>query len=336
MKNLLRSLIFVTGVLYSTIGCKNIIVPKDVCCSAGTNMTLNAELCCENNGELRAVNEVQINARTVVGEGSISGTTIQIFCEDYLLSGPVAGSQECFIAAKNFKSSGSIEGKKVIIICHEFNFDGSILADECMIYSKKAFDHTTFTRNPQGKYTIIITPYIFTLHTYESLLAAALSTFVDGYLNMPDRRIKQELNKIRIYAYANQLDGRMILAELKNKIEEKLTFVKEKLNNKYSILYDLKDSIWEAAAGTMSVSTAYLYHRYVMNPYKLYSTPVAYVPTALLSLYALQSYYRSYAELEKRKNHRYAEKHHALSLILAEIEECLKSEDIPGAHITEL
>lgn len=321
-KNILYSTVIVSAVLFSTT-ISALFAGYNFGYIAAIDLDISTYYY-KNSGTITAWNNVNINATTLTGSGSISGSCTKIYCENFDVSGSVTGTQECFIKAKKFESSGTIEGKKVTIICEDFICNGSILAEECVIYANNTFDYNLFTRNPNGKYTINIAKYGFDTHTYVSLFAAAMSQLVSNYFNIPDENIESEVKKIRSYARINKFDDTKILEEVKKKIEEKINAIKERLHEKCGPSFDLKFGMTCGGLGTLGA--AIIYRKFSKSADPIESLDV---PAVLISGGSLLLYYLSYQALKEWYDPQYKERYHKLSLILAEVEQSLITTQVP-------
>ena len=292
----------------------------------------------KNDGMIKALNAVTINATTMSGSGSVSAHRANIKCDNYNFNGSISCAEDCVIKAKKFDApNGSIEGKKVTIICDEFNFRGALsCSQECTIYVKTPFDYTMFKRNGLGKFIAIVTKNNFEPHTQESLLSNAGAKLIQGCLKLTAENIENELKKTRTHAVLNRIDDIKILEQLKRNVEVKAHYCQERLNQKRGESTHFYTSAIFGGVGSMGIAlatTAFLYSKSITQKLKLNDPTSAKFGAAIAGLVSLGSLLMSYTSLAEWLNPHYKEKYEKLSLAIAQIDQSLKTKRIPEEEI---
>lgn len=292
----------------------------------------------KNSGIIASFN-VNVDTSTLSNSGSIKGCWTDIKCSQTCdITGSVTGSSTCNIKTQLLEGNGNIEGGKVVIICDEFKFKGTILAEECTIYSKHTFDYSSFTRNNNGKYTVIISAKGPQYFSHESLQAHAISTMVDHCLMLPENEIMNKLTELSSIAYLNNIDSAPIFEELKRTIESTINDYSTKLEEKRGPSSELNMGITCASMGAGSIgltAAAIVYRNFLTQRFRLNEEAPFVIATFLAAGAGLFSHI-SYRYISDWLNPQYKERYQKLALILPSVEQVLTTPPNPEAQIIKL
>ena len=292
---------------------------------------------CENNGTIKAFNTANVKVTTLTGYGSINAYNGSISCSNYNFNGSVYCKQECLINATKIEANGTIEAKKVIIICDTFNFSGTICcSEECIIYVKNPFDYTQLKRNGEGKFTVIITENKIDLFSPESLVSDTVKKLENYKENLTEAEIENELKKARTRAVLNRVDDIKILEDIKENIEQKVQYFKERIHQKRGPSSYLGASALCGTGSMLGVSMAtavLLYPDLQAQRYKLSNSVCVKAAAVIAAAISIGSSLASYVFFAEWLDPKYKEKYEKLSLVIPKIDEALLVQRVPEEEI---
>ncbi len=124
------------------------------------------------------------------------------------------------IRGKAVFGHGVLDSKKITIFCDEFFFGGIIHCDEeCKIYVKKDFDHTIFTKEGSGDFTVIVNPFTAEKYTASALLNKADTLFFKDIAALTEESIHAYAAYLRHQAFMNGIDEQVIIGGIHEKIK---------------------------------------------------------------------------------------------------------------------
>ena len=186
-----------------------------------------------------------------------------------------------------------------------------------------------FKRNPEGKYTVIITKNDIQLFTHDNLRALAISTFIDFCLSLAEQNIENEVKKIRNYAALNRIDDTKVFVELKKAMEEKISYNYERINEKRGDLILLYAGILSGVVGISFATAATMNRKFIIEKLEMGSFEYGLIATVISAVPILLSPIL----IDGWLNPRYKENYEKLSLILSKIDQALLIPRIPEEEI---
>ena len=172
------------------------------------------------------VNAMEMNA------GYIWAADVAIRGWHYWNYGKIIGSNSVSIEVKSLSGSGTIQAPAIRISCDEFNFTGTIdCATECTIFVKKPFEPEQFTKQGEGSFSMVVSPYPFEKHTLASLGNKLDSFMLNSPLSLTDDSIEQMVKEVRYYARVNMLDQQEVATHAKQKLKDAIAYHADRVDN---------------------------------------------------------------------------------------------------------
>lgn len=287
-----------------------------------------------NNGTIRGLNNVTVNASVLTGNGSISsGNNMFIKSSNFGYAGTISSSNACEIEANKFEGCATINSPIITIKCEDFNFTGTLFCDQqCVIYAKNEFDVTKFSKKGKGSLKVVISPHEVEVLDGDKLCSKSFDAFCSKGLNLTQDDIDNVIKKTRSYAVLNFLDDKAVLENIKTRALERANFHKDKMNERRDTSF-LHSGLAKTGLTMVGLGIAYamLRNEERLNE-RVNNIPVKVVASVLGGLSAFSAI-ASVSDFYSWIYPKHREKHAVFALITDRINQSLATQRVPEEKI---